>query len=95
MPFAEDQCAVEELSAQGADESPCQLSASSHRPDGIISTVCHAAAYPAGWTLTQAAAWYLGLLLTSVTLGIGYIIWSLFARRHGRLPARRILSLRC
>jgi hypothetical protein len=30
-----------------------------------------------------AAAWFLGLLLVSVTLGIGYIIWSLFAWRHG------------
>lgn len=42
-----------------------------------------------------AAAWFLGLLLFSVTLGIGYIIWSLFAWRHGRSPAQRILSLRC
>ena len=43
----------------------------------------------------MAAAWFLGLLLFSVTLGIGYIIWSLFAWRHGRSPAQRILSLRC
>jgi len=42
-----------------------------------------------------AAAWFLGLALFSITLGIGYIAWSLFAWRHGRSPAQRILSLRC
>ncbi len=42
-----------------------------------------------------AAAWFLGLLLFSVTLGIGYITWSLFAWGQGRSPAQRMLSLRC
>lgn len=42
-----------------------------------------------------AAAWFLGLLLFSVTLGIGYVTWSLFAWGDGRTPAQRILSLRC
>jgi uncharacterized RDD family membrane protein YckC len=42
-----------------------------------------------------ARAWFLGLLLFSVTLGIGYIAWSLFAWRRGQTPAQRILSLRC
>ena len=42
-----------------------------------------------------AAAWFLGLALFSVTLGIGYLTWSLFAWRHGRSPAQRMLSLRC
>ena len=42
-----------------------------------------------------ARAWFLGLLLFSVTLGIGYITWSLFAWGQGRTPAQRILSLRC
>lgn len=42
-----------------------------------------------------AAAWFLGLLLFIVTLGIGYITWSLFAWREGRSPAQRILGLRC
>ena len=41
-----------------------------------------------------AAAWFLGLLLFSVTVGIGYVTWSLFAWGHGRSPAQRILSLR-
>jgi hypothetical protein len=42
-----------------------------------------------------AAAWFLGLLLFGVTLGIGYVAWSLFAWEQGRSPAQRILSLRC
>jgi hypothetical protein len=42
-----------------------------------------------------AAAWLLGLLLFSVTLGIGYVTWSLFAWGQGRSPAQRILRLRC
>ena len=42
-----------------------------------------------------AAAWVLGLVLFSITLGIGYITWSLFVWRQGRSPAQRILSLRC
>ena len=42
-----------------------------------------------------ARAWLLGLLLFSVTLGIGYITWSLFTWGQGRTPAQRILSLRC
>jgi len=42
-----------------------------------------------------ARAWFLGLALFIVTLGIGYITWSLFAWGQGRTPAQRILSLRC
>jgi uncharacterized RDD family membrane protein YckC len=42
-----------------------------------------------------AAAWFLGLMLFGVTLGIGYITWSLFTWRHGRSPAQQILGLRC
>jgi hypothetical protein len=42
-----------------------------------------------------AAAWFLGLLLFIVTLGIGYVTWSLFAWGQGRSPAQRMLSLRC
>ena len=42
-----------------------------------------------------ARAWFLGLLLFSVTLGIGYITWSLFAWGQGRTPVQRMLGLRC
>jgi hypothetical protein len=42
-----------------------------------------------------AASLLLGLLLFGVTLGIGYVTWSLFAWSQGRTPAQRILNLRC
>ena len=42
-----------------------------------------------------AAAWFLGLALFSIMLGVGYITWSMFAWEHGRTPAQRMLSLRC
>jgi len=42
-----------------------------------------------------ARAWFLGLLLFIVTLGIGYITWSQFEWSQGRSPAQRMLSLRC
>lgn len=41
-----------------------------------------------------AASLLLGLLLFGVTLGIGYIAWSLFTWGQGRTPAQRILKLR-
>jgi hypothetical protein len=40
-------------------------------------------------------AWFLGLALFIVTLGIGYITWSLFTWGQGRSPAQRMLGLRC
>jgi uncharacterized RDD family membrane protein YckC len=42
-----------------------------------------------------ATAWLLGSLLFIGTLGIGYIIWSLYSWRQGRSPAQRMLNLRC
>jgi uncharacterized RDD family membrane protein YckC len=42
-----------------------------------------------------AASLMVALLLFSVTLGIGYIAWSLFEWGQGRTPAQRILGLRC
>jgi hypothetical protein len=42
-----------------------------------------------------AAAFILGVLLFTVTLGIGYIAWSAFTWRRGQTPAQRILNLRC
>jgi len=41
------------------------------------------------------AAYALAVLLFIVTLGIGYIIWSLVAWGHGQTPAQRLLGLRC
>jgi uncharacterized RDD family membrane protein YckC len=40
-------------------------------------------------------AYVLAVLLFIVTLGIGYIIWSLVAWGHGQTPAQRLLGLRC
>jgi len=42
-----------------------------------------------------AAAWFLGFLLFIVTLGVGYLAWSLVTWGQGRSPAQRMLSLRC
>ena len=42
-----------------------------------------------------AAAYALAVLLFIVTLGIGYIIWSLATWAHGQTPAQRLLGLRC
>jgi uncharacterized RDD family membrane protein YckC len=41
------------------------------------------------------AAYTLAVLLFIVTLGIGYIVWSLAAWRHGQTPAQRLFHLRC
>jgi hypothetical protein len=42
-----------------------------------------------------ARAWLLGLLLFSVTLGVGYIAWSMLVWGQGRTPAQQALGLRC
>ena len=42
-----------------------------------------------------ARAWFLGLLLFTITLGVGYLAWSLFVWGQGRTPAQRLLHLRC
>ena len=41
------------------------------------------------------AAYTLAVLLFIVTLGIGYIIWSLVAWGYGQTPGQRLLGLRC
>jgi uncharacterized RDD family membrane protein YckC len=41
------------------------------------------------------AAYTVAVLLFIVTLGIGYIIWSLVAWGHGQTPAQRLFGLRC
>jgi uncharacterized RDD family membrane protein YckC len=42
-----------------------------------------------------AAAYALAVLLFVVTLGAGYLMWSLVTWRQGQTPAQRILGLRC
>jgi uncharacterized RDD family membrane protein YckC len=41
------------------------------------------------------AAYTLAVLLFIVTLGVGYIIWSLVAWGSGQTPAQRLFGLRC
>jgi uncharacterized RDD family membrane protein YckC len=68
-------------------------------PPGMYSDPASGLFLPQGVRLASrervAAAWFLGLLLFSVTLGIGYVTWSMFAWGQGRSPAQRMLSLRC
>ena len=41
------------------------------------------------------AAYTVAVLLFIVTLGIGYIVWSLVTWRDGQTPAQRLFRLRC
>jgi hypothetical protein len=41
------------------------------------------------------AAYTVAVLLFIVTLGIGYIVWSLVTWGHGQTPAQRLFGLRC
>jgi uncharacterized RDD family membrane protein YckC len=41
------------------------------------------------------AAYVVAVLLFIVTLGIGYIIWSLMVWGYGQTPAQRLFGLRC
>jgi uncharacterized RDD family membrane protein YckC len=43
----------------------------------------------------RIAAFFLGLLLIIVTLGIGYLIWGLIVWGGGRTPALQVLRMRC
>jgi uncharacterized RDD family membrane protein YckC len=54
---------------------------------------------PPGVTLApvgrRIGAYFLGILLMIVTLGIGYIIWGLIVWRRGTTPALSVLKMRC
>ena len=43
----------------------------------------------------RVGAFFLAILLSVVTLGIGYIIWGLIAWGKGRSPALQVLGMRC
>ena len=43
----------------------------------------------------RIGAYFLSVLLSVVTLGIGYLIWGLIAWGKGRGPAMQVLGLRC
>lgn len=42
----------------------------------------------------RIGAWFLSILLTIVTLGIGYIIWGLIVWGRGQTPALQVLGMR-
>jgi uncharacterized RDD family membrane protein YckC len=43
----------------------------------------------------RIGAYFLGILLAIVTLGIGYIIWGLIVWGRGQTPALQVLGMRC
>jgi uncharacterized RDD family membrane protein YckC len=43
----------------------------------------------------RIGAYFLGILLAIVTLGIGYAIWGLIAWGSGQSPALQVLGMRC
>jgi uncharacterized RDD family membrane protein YckC len=43
----------------------------------------------------RIGAWFLGILLSIVTLGIGYVIWALISWGGGQSPVQQVLGLRC
>lgn len=43
----------------------------------------------------RIGAFFLGILLAIVTLGIGYIIWGLIVWANGQTPALQVLGMRC
>jgi uncharacterized RDD family membrane protein YckC len=43
----------------------------------------------------RIGAYFLGGLLSIVTLGIGYIIWGLIVWGRGQTPAQQVLGMRC
>lgn len=68
-------------------------------PPGTYADPDSGLVLPKGVTLAArgrvAAAWFLGLGLFIVTLGIGYLAWSVVSWGQGRSPAQRMLRLRC
>jgi uncharacterized RDD family membrane protein YckC len=67
-------------------------------PPGMYLDAASGLLLPQGTRLASRAevarAWFLGLALFIGTLGIGYIIWSVFEWADGRSPAQRMLGLR-
>lgn len=50
--------------------------------------------YPKASIKHRLGGYFLDLGLAILTLGIGWIIWSLFAWRNGQTPAKQILKMR-
>jgi uncharacterized RDD family membrane protein YckC len=43
----------------------------------------------------RVGAYFLSILLSIVTLGIGYVIWGLIVWGRGQTPALQVLGMRC
>ncbi len=50
--------------------------------------------YPKASFKHRLGGYFLDLALAILTLGVGWIIWSLFAWRNGQTPAKQILKMR-
>ena len=50
--------------------------------------------YPKASIKHRLGGYFLDLALAILTLGVGWIIWSLFAWRNGQTPAKQILKMR-
>lgn len=50
--------------------------------------------YPKASIKHRLGGYFLDLGLALLTLGIGWVIWSLFAWRNGQTPAKQILKMR-
>ena len=50
--------------------------------------------YPKASIKHRLGGYFLDLGLALLTLGVGWIIWSLFAWRNGQTPAKQILKMR-
>jgi uncharacterized RDD family membrane protein YckC len=66
-------------------------------PPGFYYDQLSGLVLPDGTTLAtvgrRIGAWFLGGLLSIVTLGIGYVIWGLIAWSKGQTPAQQVLGL--
>ena len=86
-----------EPSGQAETAEPVRTSLAA--PPGMYFDPASKLVLPQGVRLASrtrvAAALLLALLLFAVTLGIGYVTWSLFTWSQGRTPAQRVLNLRC
>jgi uncharacterized RDD family membrane protein YckC len=66
-------------------------------PPGFYFDQLSGLVLPQGTTLApvgrRIGAWFLGGLLSVVTLGIGYVIWGLIAWSKGQTPAQQVLGM--
>ncbi len=62
-----------------------------HQPSGLLLP---AGTYLAG-TGRRVGAFFLSIVLSVVTLGIGYVIWGVIVWGRGQTPTLQVLGMRC